>query len=415
MARRPYGSGSVYSRPEKDGSESWYGRWYPSSGGGQVHRKIGPKRKPGSREGLTKAQAERELDRRVEADRPVIRSRLTIEALGARYIEHLEAMRDIKLSTLEDYRSMLRRHFRSFFGIQPIERIDSDQVRRYMAAKKKEGLATKTVTNQLNFLHGMLAFAVKEKWLVANAVASTDRPRVGGGDPDIRFLTLSELKAVLQALPDDHLGPMEHVLYVTAAMTGLRQGELLALRWRDVDWEARRIRVRRNYTRSRYGKPKFRRSSRSVPTNARVRKALKRREEETAYTATDDLVFAHPQTGNPFDASKLRKRFQAAVTSAGVGRFEIVVKRRKRERKPLTRFHDLRHTFGTHCAARGVPMRTLQEWMGHRSIKTTEIYADYAPNSHENDLLETVFEDDDPADGESSGEDSPHDGAAPQA
>jgi hypothetical protein len=114
MARRPYGAGSVYPRPEKDGSESWYGRWYPSPGGSQVHRKIGPKRRAGSREGLTKAQAERELDRRVEADRPVIRSRLTIKALGERYIEHLEATRDIRLSTLEDYRSMLRRHFKSF-------------------------------------------------------------------------------------------------------------------------------------------------------------------------------------------------------------------------------------------------------------------------------------------------------------
>ncbi len=55
------------------------------------------------------------------------------------------------------------------------------------------------------------------------------------------------------------------------------------------------------------------------------------------------------------------------------------------------RFHDLRHTFGTRMAAAGVPMRTLQEWMGHRDFKTTLIYADYAPSAHERAMVESAF------------------------
>jgi integrase len=55
------------------------------------------------------------------------------------------------------------------------------------------------------------------------------------------------------------------------------------------------------------------------------------------------------------------------------------------------RFHDLRHTFGTRMAAAGTPMRTLQEWMGHRDFKTTLIYADYAPGEHEAELIERAF------------------------
>ena len=55
------------------------------------------------------------------------------------------------------------------------------------------------------------------------------------------------------------------------------------------------------------------------------------------------------------------------------------------------RFHDLRHTFGTRMAAAGVPMRTLQKWMGHRDYKTTLIYADYAPIAHERELVERAF------------------------
>ena len=77
------------------------------------------------------------------------------------------------------------------------------------------------------------------------------------------------------------------------------------------------------------------------------------------------LVFCHPKTGNPYDASKMRKRFEAAVRAAGVRSI---------------RFHDLRHTFGTRMAAAGAPLRNIQEWMGHCDYKTTEIYADYAPD-----------------------------------
>jgi len=58
---------------------------------------------------------------------------------------------------------------------------------------------------------------------------------------------------------------------------------------------------------------------------------------------------------------------------------------------PSRRFHDLRHTFGTQCAASGVPMRTLQEWMGHRDIQTTQRYADYAPSGREADMIAAAF------------------------
>ena len=76
------------------------------------------------------------------------------------------------------------------------------------------------------------------------------------------------------------------------------------------------------------------------------------------------------------DRSKVRKRFKAALKRAGV-----------RE----VRFHALRHTFGIRMAAAGVPMRTLQEWIGHRDFKTTLIYADYAPAANEAELVNAAF------------------------
>jgi integrase len=164
--------------------------------------------------------------------------------------------------------------------------------------------------------------------------------------------------------------------YLTAAMTGLRQGELLALRWRDVDWAAGRLRVRRSYVRGEFGSPKSKRASRSVPLADRLARDLEGHFQRSAFQGDDDLVFGHPILGVVLDRSKLLKRFKACLRAAGV-----------RE----ARFHDLRHTFGTRMAAAGVPIRTLQEWMGHRDFKTTLIYADYAPSAAEADFIERAF------------------------
>ena len=128
--------------------------------------------------------------------------------------------------------------------------------------------------------------------------------------------------------------------------------------------------------RGEFGTPKSQRSARSVPLADRVSAALDAHHKQPFYGRDEHLVFAHPERGRPLDRSKLLKRFKAAARHAGV-----------RD----GRFHDLRHTFGTRVAAAGVPMRTLQEWMGHRDFKTTLIYADYAPSAHERALIEAAF------------------------
>ena len=156
----------------------------------------------------------------------------------------------------------------------------------------------------------------------------------------------------------------------------MRQGELLALRWRDIDWIAGRIRVRRNYVRGHWVTPKSNRGIRSVPLADRLAGELERHYQASNYQGDDDLVFGHPHTGQVLDHSALVRRFKAALRAGEVRQ---------------VRFNDLRHSFATAIAAAGVPMRTLQEWMGHRDYKTTLIYADYAPNAGESDLVERAF------------------------
>jgi integrase len=365
VSRRRYGTGSII-----DERGSWYGQW--RVGGRLVKRKLGAKRKPGTRDGITRKQAEAQLRRLIEQVRHAApEQRLSFEDAADRYVEHLEHVMRRKPSTVQDYRIMARAISRHI-GSKALDRITADDIAGYMASRARDGRSAKTIDNHLTFAHGVFAFAVKRGWTPINPVAAVDRPRSQGSDPDIRFLDLDEIEALIRAVPDDTLGAVERVLYLTAAMSGLRQGELVALRWRDVDWPAALIRVRRNYSRQTWGTPKSRRSSRAVPMADRLAGALDRHFKRSAFTTDDDLVFAHPVLGTPLDASKLRDRFYAAMKAAGMAQ--------RCGRKNGITFHSLRHTFGTRMAAVGVPLRTLQEWMGHRDHTTTQRYADYAPD-----------------------------------
>ena len=360
VAKRPYGSGSVFVKGGK-----WYGRWWV--GDQRVKRALGSVREPGTRQGLTRSQAERELRRRMESETTVVsrHDRFTVGEAGTRYVDHLEQVMERKRTTILDYRGYLRGHIEPYFGDRALGRVDAQVVMGYLKLKRAQGLATKTVQNHLTFLHGVFAFAEKRGWASCNPVAAVDRPRSSAArQRRIRFLQPDELDALLRAVPDDTLGAAEGPLYLTAAMTGLRQGELLALRWLDVDWVAGRVRVADSYSRGRLDSPKSG-EGRSVPMADRVGAELERHFQRSAWQGENDLVFCHPETGGVLDASKARKRFGDTLRRAGV--------------REIT-FHELRHTFGTQLAAAGVPLRAIQEWMGHADAKTTEVYRHYAPD-----------------------------------
>jgi integrase len=364
MAKRSYGSGRLFVRVDAAGVESWYGSW--RVGGRRVKRRLGAKRRSSSADGLTRTQAEAELRRLMATARVVPgASRRTVAEAGAAYVEHLEHVMERKRTTIADYRGYLRRHLAPFFGGRPLDKIDRARVESYLLVKKREGLSAKTIQNHLNFLNGIFVFAIKREWATANPVALVDRPKAPRfAHRRLRFLSKEDLAAVIRAVPDDELGLIERPLYLCAAMTGLRQGELIGLRWCDVDWIAGRVRVAESYTRGAFDTPKSHRG-RSVPMSDRLAGELERHFQRTGWRGERDLVFAHPLTGHVLDASKLRKRFREAVARAGV--------------EDLT-FHELRHTFGTRMAAAGAPLRSIQAWMGHADATTTEIYAHYAPD-----------------------------------
>src|SRR5712691_3651399 len=313
------------------------------------------------------AQAETARGEAIARSRPPFASPepLDIEKAGQRYIAQRRAL-GRKKSTLEDYESTLRVHLVPFFGGRTLAEIDGATVEALIFAKLEEGKAPKSIKHHLGLLRSILDYAVKRGWCDCNPGALVERPG-SDRDPDIRFLTLSELEATLSATPATPLGRVNRLLFLTAAMTGMRRGEVIAIRWQDIDWNARLIRVRRNFTRGEFGTPKSRRSSRAVPLAGRLADELRAHLERTPFKRESDLVFAHPVTGNVLEPSRVTKRFQSCARRAGV--------------RPA-RFHDLRHTFGTQMAATGAPLRAIQEWLGHADMRTTLIYADYALDPH---------------------------------
>jgi integrase len=387
--RRAPGAGHLFVRTTDAGAENWYGKW--RAGGRQVLRKVGPKRTANGH-GLTRRQAEAKLRAMIADVPPPADSRVGLAEAGAALIAHLEAL-GRKPATIEAYESLLRVHLVPYFAGRSLDAIDGDAIEAFMRARARDGKSPKTIRNVLGLLHSIYEFAIKRGWAKSNPTKRIDQP-AAADDADIRFLDRDELAAVIraEAVADDDLAPILAAMYAAAAMTRLRQGELIALRWRDIDWTAGRVRVRRAYVRGEYGTPKSRRGSRAVPLADELGADLDRHYKASRWQGDDDLVFAHPVSGRPLDRAKVRKRFKAAVKAAGVGRFaEVVRADGKTEVRALTRFHDLRHSFGTSMAGVGVPMRTLQEWMGHRDSKTTEIYADYAPSEHERGWIEAAF------------------------
>ncbi len=239
-------------------------------------------------------------------------------------------------------------------------------------------IGAKSVRNHVGTLSAMFRHAMhpRRRWATINPCDAIDLPARLQSD-EIRFLTTGEVEQLATSAVDGEHHQLDGALYLTAAMTGLRQGEQIALRWQDIDWNAQRIRVSRSHVLGEFGTPKSRRSTRSVPMSSRVGGELDRWHQTTAYKADDALVFGEPASGEPLRRGALMRRYRRALKAAQL--------------EPTHRFHDLRHTFGTAMAGVGVPMRTLQEWMGHRDVSTTQLYADYAPNAHEADLVDAAF------------------------
>jgi integrase len=160
-----------------------------------------------------------------------------------------------------------------------------------------------------------------------------------------------------------------------AALTGLRFGELRSLRWRDIEWTAANLHVRKNLPvhATEEKEPKSE-EGRSVPMFDQVAREFERLSRRGYLTELDDLVFVSV-TGGRLDYEHTKDAFYAALEGAGFAHLRA----RDRKPKPFT-FHDLRHTYGT-LAVQIYPLSDVQAYMGHADIKTTMVYVHHVPKT----------------------------------
>jgi integrase len=323
-------------------------------------------------DGWSEAKAKRELRNRLtDVDRDGYRAPqpVTFSDFAERFESEYLPGRNLKRSTLVDYELTLRRHLKPYFGALKLTGLEPAHVDAYITAKT-QSLSPKTVTNHLALLGVMLKVAKRWKLVSANVVEDVDRPRLDL--PEMNVLDEAEVSRLLTAYREFELNPQEGTLpawwaltrriVTLALMTALRRGELLALRWRDVELLEGRLSVREAFVRGQFQAPKSKASRRTFELGPRALQVLQEQWAATSYKGDSELIFGHPLKGTPLDASKLGRAYMRPALN------------RAKIDKPFRTWHDLRHTALTHEAAAGNPAIYVQLKAGHSQGSITERY-----------------------------------------
>jgi integrase len=334
--------------------------------GGQVKRTLGPvsdwprkKAEDALRDWLT------DLGRLPEEGDAV-----TFEYAAKAWLRYIETDRQRAASTVTDYRNTMNAYLIPHFKTRSLADIsvnDVDALRGELLAK----LSLRTTQKALVLVHGIFKLAQRRQWTTTNPAAYAERVRV---KPRAEFAVLSpvEVQVVAEATASDQ----DAALILVAAFTGLRMGELRALRWRDVDFANRIVHVRRSFTGTGEGPPKSG-AARSVPLIDQAAVALDGLSRRDTYTGPADRVFLG-EHDRPLNDKLMRSALYDAMTEANIDR--------DRGTGKLFVVHDLRHTFGT-LAVQAFSLSDVRAYMGHADIKTTMIYVHHTPQHNAADRL----------------------------
>lgn len=361
--RRGSGDGSIYKRKD--------GRWAATL---ELEREETGRRSRKTYYGATRDQVRKNLDDgrwQKEQGLSVPDDRLTVREFLQRWLIEVAEV-NVRPSTAVRYRQLIDRHAIPRLGSTRLSRLRPGTLQSLYADKVKHGLAPRTVGHVHRVLHRALRDAVRWGLVTVNVCDAVDPPRVRR--TEIRALTPGQARRLLGAAAED---PLE-ALYVLALTSGLRQGELLALKWADVDLDAGKARIQRTVRRIPgaviadgrrergamvESEPKSLSSNRAVTLTPLAVAALRRhriRQARARLAASvwedHDLVFANG-AGKHIEPQNVQRRSWLPLLSAA----EL----------PRIRFHDLRHTAATLLLTEGVHPRVVQELLGHSSISLT--------------------------------------------
>jgi len=355
--RRAPGEGSVFQRKD--------GRWVMQIWTGSAYKQKYVK---SQKEGFEKLrQAQRELEQGILPTQP--------DQMLEQYLEYwIEEVHKptIKLSSYVKYRKLIRLYILPELGKIKLQKLTPQHINSLYRKMEKRGLKPKTINSVHGLLHKALDNAVKWGYMARNVCDSVSPPRLV--KTEIQPLTMEQAHKLLEAVRGHRL----ETLLTLALTTGMRRGELLALRWSDVDLEQGSIHVRHTVDHiPRYGyvetEPKTKKAQRLIMLPSFVVDALKQHrieQQEQRLKAGDNwqdlnLVFTGLH-GNYLNPRYLPKMFSKVLMEAGL---------------PHIRFHDLRHSAATILLSMGVQLKVVQEILGHSTIvMTADIYSHVLPS-----------------------------------
>jgi integrase len=313
----------------------------------------------------TKREAEaklRELLDALEKGTYVKPSKMTVGEWLEQWLESYVKV-NCTLRTYDGYSSIVKNHLKPNLGMIPLTQLKPQQIQQYYSKEFAEGkgLSARTVLHIHRILFQALKYAMRQGILMHNAADLVDPPR--SKKSKMRTLTPSEVAKLLEATKDSVFYP----IYYTAINTGLRQAELLGLRWRDVDLDMAALSVNQVLYKRRgvciFKEPKSEHSRRRLDLSPSLALYLRKykAQKEAEYAALgktlgdDDLVFSRID-GTAVDHGTLTHNFAKTVRELGFGR---------------VRFHDLRHSFASLMLLAGVHPKVVSEMLGHSSVAFT--------------------------------------------
>ena len=359
--QRGNGAGTVYTRKNKDGKTIGYRGSYIVNG---KRYYVSAKTKTETEQKLRQAMT--------DADRG-----LTFDAGGLTLRDYLsrwlnDSVRDtVRDTTFERYEQIVRLHIQPALGGVRLRNLTPTHVRG-LYKDKLQSRSPRTVQYVHVTLHKALKQAVNDGLIPRNVTEAVKPPQIR--QEEIRPLMPEQVNVLLSAARGDRL----EALYVLAIHTGLRQGELLGLKWEDVDLEGGTLQVRRTLTTAKGGpvlsSPKTKGSRRTVKLTQSAIEALRSHlqrqlgEIDRAGSLWEEngLIFAS-EKGEPLDRrGTVKYQFKKLLKCAGL---------------PDIRFHDLRHTCATLLLGRNVNPKIVSEMLGHASIAITlDTYSHVLPN-----------------------------------
>lgn len=405
MDQLPKGALIVATR--KDGQPVFEGKWWH---GEQVKRRLGPawlergqsssKRRQTRFSGWIRREGkaadgyldERAAERRMEAaiaahaaDQEQAERALRFEDAADSWLKSRKRKKDWKPSTERDYRAMLRqpdeaarkrgkppkaRVMKAFAG-RELASITSPDIEDFLGELADAKLTNRSINKHRQLLSGIFTEAVENKWITENPVPATAKRTVRGQE---RIVYSPEQIQSIAREADEQTG----AAILTAGFAGLRAGELLALRWRHINFSGQSLHVQRALSAGKETGTKGG-DARVVPMATQVAQVLAKLGQREHFTRQSDLVFCN-QTGGFLNDSALRRRYKAARDRAIEKDSEI----------PSLRFHDLRHSFGS-ASIQGFNPAQVKAIMGHKDIRTTEQYLHARSSERDADVLTTLF------------------------